>query len=354
MSCYHPLVGFDYGINPETGKKNIKVLPVTGDVGKTLELNPGSVLIPCGKCIGCRMDYSRRWADRMMFELESAGKAVFVTLTYDCRNVVDLEGEKVCTCIYPDIDVRNGEKCTHSLNCGYYCRQNGSLYKDHVRTFMKDLREELRSKRNQFIRFYACGEYGSWENTHRPHYHIILFGLGLDDLENLQPVGFNELRQEVYHSDLIARHWPYGFVSVGDVSWKSCAYVSRYVTKKALEPSNQDLLDMLGKNHMFSLMSRRPGIGKPYLDAHPDCLDYLSIYVSTKDGSKKINIPRYFVNQLESTNKEKYDSIIAQRALYAQNSMYSKLNQTDLELSDYLLVEENAMLEKVKSLKRSI
>ena len=52
--------------------------------------------------------------------------------------------------------------------------------------------------------------------------------------------------------------------------------------------------------------------------------------------------------------KEKYDKIIAERALYAKNTMYSKLNQTDLELSDYLLVEEQKMLNKLKSLKRSI
>ena len=59
------------------------------------------------------------------------------------------------------------------------------------------------------------------------------------------------------------------------------------------------------------------------------------------------------VDKMNDFFKE-YDSMIAQRALYAQNSMYSKLNQTDLELSDYLIVEENAMLEKVRSLKRSI
>ena len=357
MSCYHPLIGYDLGINKETGKRNIKVMPsVNIDLQKTLESNPNSMLIPCGKCIGCRMDYSRRWADRMMLELEScSGKGVFVTLTYDCRNVVDIEGKKVVDCKYPNINIREGEKCPRSLICGYYCKQNGSLYKAHVPTFMKDLREDLRNNKNLFIRFYACGEYGdATKNTHRPHYHLILFGIGLDDLENLRHVGFNELRQEVYSSDTISRHWPYGFISVGDVSWKSCAYVSRYITKKALDPTDEDFLDAYGKAHMFSLMSRRPGIGKPYLESHPDCLDFSTIYLSTKDGAKKLNTPKYFVKSLESTDKEKYDKIIAERALYAQNSMYSKLNQTDLELSDYLLVEEDKMLRKIKSLKRSI
>ena len=319
MSCYHPLVGLYRGLN-ENGKRDLRIIH-SDDPFKDIEYNPGSVLIPCGKCIGCRLDYSRRWADRMMLELESAGKGIFVTLTYDCRNVVDLEGEKVCTCVYPDIDVRNGEKCPLTSICASECRSSGSLFKSHVQTFMKDLREELRTKRNTFIRFFAVGEYGSLENSHRPHYHLILFGLGLDDLPDKKPVGFNELRQEVYSSDLISRHWPYGFISVGDVSWRSCAYVSRYVTKKALDPMSDDELDQLGKNHLFNLMSRRPGIGRKYLDEHPDCLDYSSIYLSTPDGSKRVNIPKYFVKQLELTDPEKYDTLVAQRTLYAQDSI---------------------------------
>lgn len=352
MSCYHPYVGFDYGINEETGKKNIKVLPVVGNLKETLDANPGSMLIPCGKCIGCRMDYSRRWADRMMLEYESAGSGIFVTLTYDCRHVVNLVGENIVDCTYPEIE--NTKQCPLNYACGEKCKRDGSLFADHLTTFMKDLREDLRHNYGKYIRFFGVGEYGSWENTHRPHYHYILFGIGLDDLKNKVFVGFNELRQAGYTDPLISDHWPYGIVHITDVSWKSCAYVARYTTKKALDPSNDDFLDLLGKNHMFSRMSRRPGIGKPYLDEHPGCLDYQNIYLSTPDGAKKVNIPKYFVKQLESTNKEKYDSIIAQRALYAQDSMMSKLSQTDLSFEDYLEVEEKAMIEKVKSLKRSI
>ena len=30
--------------------------------------DPNSFLIPCGKCLGCKLDYAREWSDRMMLE----------------------------------------------------------------------------------------------------------------------------------------------------------------------------------------------------------------------------------------------------------------------------------------------
>lgn len=329
MSCYHPLIGIDYGsVNTDTGKKNLRI--VSGkdyDFLNIKEMYPGSTLIPCGRCIGCRLDYSRHWADRMMLELETQGKGVFVTLTYNDDSLVD----------------KNGVSTS-----GY-----GSLYKRHFQLFMKKLRKE-QAKYGRKIRYFAVGEYGSWKNTHRPHYHAILYGIGLDDLENKIPVGFNELRQSVYTSDTIARHWPYGFISVGDVSWRCCAYVARYVTKKALEPESDLLNESFDLNPMFSLMSRKPGIAGKYLEDHPDCFDNTKIFISTSEGSKEIYIPKYFVSKLQLIDSEKYDNIIAQRTLYAQDSMMNKLSQTDLPLIDYLEVEEKKTIDKIKSLRRSL
>lgn len=338
MSCYHPLLGQFY-VDASTGERKVsiahleKVDPISGqlrrrDFNEIKSVDPDAFLVPCGKCIGCKMDYSRAWADRMMLELESNdGKGLFVTLTYDDDHLVDKEGNHVL---------------------GY-----GSLYKRHLQLFMKRLRKEL-EKTDTKVRFFAVGEYGSWENTHRPHYHLVLFGLCLDDLENKVPAGANELGQKVYTCPLISNCWNRGFISVGDVSWRSCAYVARYVNKKVLDPGENYLIESAELNPLFSLMSRKPGIAKKYLEDHPGCLDYTSIYISDSDGSKKINIPKYFVNQLKLTDPEKADIIISQRAAYAQDHMMSKLSQTDLPLLDYLEVEEKKMLTKIKSLKRSI
>lgn len=363
MSCYHPLIGLWKGEYTDNGKKKFKI---EGNLDPALAkvLYPGSTIIPCGKCIGCRLDYSRSWADRMMLELDTCKKAVFVTLTYDCRNLVDKDGKSLYICPYPDID---SSDCPMKYICGSRCRMHGSLYKPHLQSFMKNLRADLDYNYNGLkVRFFACGEYGDVKNTHRPHYHIILFGIGLDDLHNKVRVGFNELRQEVYTDSLIQRHWPFGFVSVGDVSWRSCAYVSRYVTKKALDPGNDALIESLDKNPLFSVMSRKPGIGKPYLDLHPDCLDMMSLVLSTKDGVKKVNIPKFFIKQLNNPvtdeygvisdlyNPDRYDRIIAERTVYAENSMLRKLYDTDLNWLDYLKVEEQNKLSAIRSLKRKL
>lgn len=353
MSCYHPLLGIDNGEKTENGKRALKIVPLDNfDYEEIRREHPNDVLIPCGHCIGCRLDYSRHWADRMMLELESAGSGVFITLTYDCKHLVDLVGDHINKCFYPECD--NGKNCPLSDRCNYKCKISGSLYKPHVQTFMKDLREELRSKYGKFVRFFCTGEYGDIENTHRPHYHLILFGIGLADLPDKKPVGFNELRQAVYSSPLISRHWPHGFVSVGDVSWRSCAYVARYVTKKALDPSSDLYVELCGKNPLFSNMSRRPGIGKPYLDEHPDCLDKFYLYVSGEDGAKKITLPKYFVKSLELSDPERYVKICGERALYAQDSMLSKLNRTDKDFMEYLETEEKEMIKRVKSLRRYV
>lgn len=365
MSCYHPYAAVKKGdgtLRFLSGWKTYEELKI---------LEPGAMLLPCGHCIGCKMDYSRRWADRMMLELESNdGKGIFLTLTYDCRHVVDLEGETLCECTYPEIS--NTKNCPLNEVCKERCRRSGSLYKPHMQEFMKNLREKLdhyhkdgENFEKVKVRFYGVGEYGDFENhSHRPHLHIILFGVSPDDFKIKIPVGRNELRQPVWTNPLIASCWPYGNISFGDVSWKSCAYVSRYVNKKVLDPNSDDLLDAYGKNRMFSLMSRKPGIARNYLNDHPDCLDYQNIYVSDQKGAKKIPLPRYFVNQLKrkvddlSPDKDlyepdKYDKIMAERAAFAQDNLLSKLSQTDVPFYEYLQKEENEMLERIKALKRN-
>ena len=84
MPCYHPLIGIPTGETTVNGKKKlfIRDLRNSGDAELELKKNKDAVLIPCGRCFGCRLDYSRQWADRMMLELETEKKAVFLTLTY--------------------------------------------------------------------------------------------------------------------------------------------------------------------------------------------------------------------------------------------------------------------------------
>ena len=164
MPCYHPLVGIFDGKYNENGKKVFKI------EGKLVPsevkiMHPGSVTIPCGRCIGCRLDYSRSWADRMMLEMESCDrKAIFLTLTYNNSHGVP--------CMVSDYEAGENEYFPQDglvrLNGdkAYLC-EAFTLYKRDVQLFMKRLRKHFKERK---IRFYAAGEYG--DHTFRPHYHI--------------------------------------------------------------------------------------------------------------------------------------------------------------------------------------
>ena len=324
MSCYHPLIGIPTGELTRNGKKKlrIEILESTDTVEK-LRGN-GCVLIPCGHCIGCRLDYSRSWADRMMLELDSCKKGIFLTLTYDNDNIA--------------------WSCFDYDGFPLY----GTLVKKDCQLFLKRLRKEFSDFK---LRFYLAGEYGS--KTQRPHYHAIIFGLSIDDIGDCVVHGVNELGQKYYISDRIRKVWKNGNILVANVSWKTCAYVARYVTKKLNGCMQDERYELLGQLPEFSLMSRKPGIGAYYLENHPNCLDFDSINISTPDGGLKIRIPKYYLNKLELIDKERYDMICNERRKFAEDSMILKLQKTDLQYVQYLENEENVKLEKLKALKRN-
>lgn len=311
MPCYHPLIAIPTGNLRKNGKQYLRIekLEKSDDVKKIKE--SGSYIIPCGHCIGCRLDYSRSWADRMMLELEDTKKAVFLTLTYNNENLTILTDNETGV----DVPTLNKRDC---------------------QLFMKRLRKEYGEFK---LRFFLAGEYG--DKTKRPHYHCIIFGLSLGDIGDIVYFGKNELGDNYYISKKLERIWNKGFVLAADVSWKTCAYVARYVTKKVNGLLYDELYGSSGRVNCFSLMSRKPGIGALYLEKHPDCLDFNSINLSTSEGGLEIRIPKYYYKQLNRENSilydpVKYDSISEQRKKYASDSMMLKLSQTDLSLVEYL------------------
>ena len=319
MSCYHPLVGIPTG----DGRFELHGARETDFFDYLRRRDNGNILIPCGRCIGCKLDYSRMWADRMMLELDAHdGKGVFLTLTYDDDHVPIL---------FDEYD--------NSLGM--------TLDKRDCQLFMKRLRKEFKDKK---IRFFASGEYGPTYG--RPHMHLILFGVGLDDFSPLLLRGKNEIGQPYYCSGLLGKVWTSGFSLLSGVSWETCAYVARYVVKKIgtmyLSEPDPD-----GFTPEFSLMSRMPGIGRPYLDAYPDCLDYKTVSVSTEDGSKEISIPKYFLESFRLTDSERYEKMKLARREYADDRMLHKLLNTDVSLFEYFEVEEQNKISSVNALKRN-
>lgn len=316
MSCYKPLKAFVLGNNPETGKKIIRVVNKDFDGKELSGAGMPQIGIPCGKCIGCRLDYSRTWADRMLAEASLYESNYFLTLTYDNEHLPD----------------RKENSPIHSLN------------KRDAQLFMKRLRKALP---DQKIRFFCAGEYGP--QTMRPHFHLILFNCKLDDLKFLKE---NDMKQPYFVSDTISKVWKYGFHIIANVNWETCAYVARYVVKKQ-KGHGAEIYDKYNFEPEFSTMSRKPGIGHDYLVDHMEELyAYGSINLPTQNGAKSIRPNKYY----DSIFDIEYPDIMEEIKEYRQNAAieYNKLRSrlTDLQYKDLLRSGEINKEATVKSLKR--
>ena len=210
MPCYHPLKAYKL-FSGEV------VFIERGDVVASLSL-------PCGRCVGCRLERSRQWAVRCIHEAQMHPVNSFVTLTYDDEH----------------------------LPLG------GSLDYRDFQLFAKRLRKRLGK-----FRYYMCGEYG--EQTSRPHYHACLFGL---DFPDKKPIRSRDGRPYLFDSRILSDLWGLGLCSIGAVTFESAAYIARYVMKKQTgEAAKLHYRRVDSEGEVFYLtpefahMSLKPGIG---------------------------------------------------------------------------------------------
>lgn len=215
MPCYSPLHAYK-----DKGKDASKTL-ITFSRPKSWRGEP--LDLPCGQCIGCRLERSRQWAVRCMHEASLYKKNSFVTLTY------------------------NDEKLP----------SDNSLHKSHFQDFMKRLRKKYFPNK---IRYYHCGEYG--EKNGRPHYHALLFNLDFED-KKLHSVNHGN---PLFVSNTLDSVWKNGYALIGDVNFDSAAYVARYIMKKVLGKGADSFYGDLERE--YSTMSRRPGIGQGWFDLY--------------------------------------------------------------------------------------
>ena len=294
MPCYSPLKGWK---DEETG--GIKF---------TRDGTKAKMEVACGQCLGCRLDHSRMWAMRINHESslhETNGGNCFVTLTYrdpvDCDDV-QLEGK-------------------------FHVPDDWSLNKKHFQDFMKRLRKAFYPQK---IRFFACGEYGNICKHRinldavrcplccvgRPHFHACLFNCSFPDLVSYGASDAGELR---YTSGFLESIWKYGFVDVGALNFDSAAYVARYCLKKRTGKMADDhymLYDLDGVvtfvTPEFSLMSRRPGIGRAWFDRFKDDL-FPSDEVPVPGAGVFKGMPRYYDELFKIEEPLKLEEIKAVR-----------------------------------------
>lgn len=318
----------------ENGKADLKMLGYTPDDCENYvtwhnHQYPRSALVPlpCGQCVGCRIDYSRQWANRCMLELGYHDSAWFCTFTYD--------DDHVPRTYYPDPDT--GEAIPAL-----------TLQKRDFQLLMKRIRKKFE---NDKIRFFMSGEYGG--STFRPHYHAILFGLHLADLVPYKTVKEADQYYTYYNSESLQDCWPFGYVVVGEVTWESCAYTARYVMKK-LKGKEAVFYEKHNIQPEFTLMSRKPGIARQYYDDHPGLYDFDFINVSTPKGGKRFRPPRYYDKLFEIDSPEEFKALKEKRADLARKSQEAKLKATSLQSAELMQVEEDKLSNRLKSLRRNL
>jgi len=186
--------------------------------------------VPCGQCMGCRLERSRQWAIRCMHEGQMHEENCFITLTYDEENLPD----------------------------------NGQLVLSDLQKFWKRLR-----KKGHSFRYFACGEYGP--STERPHYHALVFGYRPQD-ETILSEGSHTL----FESEELEKTWGLGLCSFGNLTFETASYVAGYVTKKITGPMaddhylrvNRETGEIYHLKPPFNTMSRRPAIGTTWMQEY--------------------------------------------------------------------------------------
>lgn len=241
MACYFPLTGYwSRTVNP-SGSRSIVFK-------KELSLSGVAMPIPCGQCIGCRLQRAGEWASRAMHEKRLHEESAFLTLTY--RNA-DLP-------MSPD---------------------GATLVRRDLQLFMKRLRLE----RPSGLRFLACGEYG--ETTQRPHYHVLLLNTSFPDMKYHKMSG----EKKLYASAALDGLWKLGDCLIGDVEFESCAYVAGYVVKKV---TGERALAHYGARYPeFQAQSNRPGLGYGYYEKYrSEMYKHDTVVVR----GHEVSIPRYY------------------------------------------------------------
>jgi len=303
MPCYSPLVGYRSRTVGTSGKRKLVFSRSAG-------FSDLEVKVPCGQCIGCRIDRSRMWAIRCVHESKMHSRNCFITLTYSDENL------------------------PFTL----------SLEKDHLQKFFKRLRHHIGK-----FRYYACGEYG--DDTRRPHYHAILFGVDFADDRTLH--SRNSRGHSLYISQLLSDTWGLGHALISPFTYSTAAYVARYCMKKqngksAYEHEKYCRYDSITGElfHVspeFALMSNRPGIGSAWYDRFST--DVFPSDFLVHEG-KTHPVPRYYLDKLIKSNPQKADKIKTKR----KEARANDINSTP----DRLTAREIVKKAQLTTLKRSL
>lgn len=298
MPCYRPIVAW-YGDKLSSGKREIVFS--RGQAQSCLDLK-----LPCGSCVGCRLERARQWAMRCVDEASLYLENSFITLTFNEEHLPLNRSLDVCI----------------------------------FQKFMKRLRKEVSPVR---IRFFHCGEYGP--KNGRPHYHSLIFNYGFPDRVYF---GLTSSGEKIYRSVQLERVWPFGYSSVADLTFGSAAYVARYHLKKvgSVVSDNHYVNKKSGEvlSPEYVTMSRRPGIGAGWFKKFKS-----DVYPFDSRVIKGIDTKpcKYYDSLYEVSDPESFRDVKLERLVCAAA-------QKDDNTEDRLLVKEQVKLAQISNLRSSL
>lgn len=296
MPCYHPVTAWRSKQLNANGNRPLVFVEAQGLDNSQLE-------IPCGQCVGCRLDNARSWAIRLMHERHYHDLCCFLTLTYDAHNLPNP----------PSVDHR------------------------HFQLFMKRLRKyhHYANPDAPKIKYYMCGEYGG--NTNRPHYHAIVFGLDFADKRKWKK---GKRGDQIYTSEKLNELWGLGYCWIGSVTHQSAGYVARYCLKKVngdradehYSIVNKDTGEIVLLNKEY--MAASNGLGLAHFEEH-----HQQMYIrdSCVVAGNQVPVPKYYDRKLKAINPELLEDIKLRRK---ERAIVRKVDNTPERLAVRKAVKE--------------
>lgn len=336
MGCYKPLIRFYVPDNPEASGHIYTLRRFAIERAKNPNLTyedliyrKDVMLIPCGQCIGCKIQKKQDWATRIEMEAKTWPKETvwFVTLTYDNEHI-------------PGVNHETGEVVREAM---YLRRKNShdlavnmTLWYEDIQNFLKRLRKAYKGQ----LRYFVAGEYG--EKTGRPHYHMILFGYKPEKLET-----YSKVKPDEYMVDSrITRCWGMGIHNLINPTQGGYSYVAGYVTKKYDDETKEHIKN--GLRPPFAQMSRDPGLGFEYYQAHKEEI-WQKGYIQLDNG-KRASIPRYFQEMQRLEDPKVLWELKKRNQQKAIDKTKDMLGRTDVPYEEYLKAKEQAVKKSRKSM----
>ena len=166
------------------------------------------------------------------------------------------------------------------------------------------------------------------------------------EITDLKYDGINKHTKDIYYrSETIEHIWGKGRVEIGSVTTNSIQYTTGYTAKKLFGDLKIKEYAERGREPIFALMSRNPGIGI-------EIKNKKNLYITDKIiNSKGIEqkVPNYIDKKYDYGTDEEHKLIKAVKQIRAeksQNYLIKKMKNTNVTIKEQLEIEERTLKEK--------